>query len=625
MSAPRLLLVEFLHLEKFQQYRGELFPFLSAYAETQGAAVRWLAFGVSAEQFAADRFVQRFGPRDAAALQRTLNDFRPTHVLSNEHLGDGARALFEARSEVRVATTERGDFDPSRLGTVREWLGLGQADDGFLVDAVEPDFRCELANELATEIRPFVQLLAGPTCTYQRTLTRNPYYARWGERAARRSSGCAFCDLPTNTKYPYGTHALELVMKQLRAAVRTSPSGRPAGTYLVQGIAPFLLLRRFVELLLEEHLAPSEFLFGCRIDEVLRMSETIEQVLPHLAAAGHSIHVHNIGVENFSEAENVRFNKGITAAQVSEAAEHLRRWEANYPETFFFSPYGGFGFITFTPWTCLEDLEVNLRCARETNLAIGELFATSRLILLPGLPITDLAREDGLVVSAFEDPAVAAMVDGGCLNSWDQAEVPWRFAHLDIANIYSLLLRLGSGPSSHVADALALSARRLVEGLPLRERAPLELMPRLVRAARGRPGATPDDLLAWAVREARAESELPLDQCRTDSWLAFAARAQRVLERVASSPSGPMRGFIAECAEAKPHAGECLVVLRRGDERIDLLVRGRDGFETAYLRTERLSLSYRATTPVDTVEKHALVEVVASALERFVVHTSGKQ
>jgi hypothetical protein len=645
-GGPRLLLLEFLNPDRFSQYRSELFPFVAGYARAHEVPVRWVAFGVPYQGDLVARYTKDLVPDDRASLLQAVAEHRATHVVSNEHLADGLEAaLRAARPGLRLAPLTSGGPAPLQsLGALGRWLSLPADDDAAvtsaarLADAAEPDYRCELRNPLARQIRPLIEVVAGPVCLFARSVRDNPAYRGVPLPPGVPDRGCAFCGHSLPMKYPYRTAPVPLAMRQIRAAVRTCPPERFSGEFRVGGIAVFFKLRELVETLLSESLPPVHLLFGCRIDELLRMAPVIDELLPRLAAAGHGLDIENMGAESLARRENERFNKHISTAQVEAALGHLRRWERDWPDAFAFSRHGGFGFITFTPWTSLEDLEENARAAQRLGLPIGSLFATSRLILLPGLPVTVLAEHDGLVVPSFPDPVVAEMDGGGCLTSRTQTETPWRFRHRGVGLIYSVLARaVASGTAASPDDALARTIRAtLTEGWggPL---AANDLLLWLIAAAKMSPQAATVDELLESLRSLAPAAALPApapevpveaspaapagDEVPTARHDCPRCRAVREMgDSLARDRRRPLRGFEVKSVECSPDVvgwGEVRLSLQRGDERLELLVRGRDGFERPYLLGVRFALGYCQDTPLDPPERRQIARAVITALDRL--------
>lgn len=177
-----------------------------------------------------------------------------------------------------------------------------------------------------------------------------------------------------------------------------------------------------------------------RLDEILAAREAISRCLPLLAENSLALRLYGAGVENFSPDENRRLNKGITAAQVHEAAAFIAETSARRPGQFRFQA-GNLGMILFTPWTTLEDVRVNVENIERCPLILARAAIGTRLQLFQGRDVTRLAEKDGLIV---KKPG-AEFFNSGCITNADQSEIPWRFAHPQAA----VLCELGRELSLH--------------------------------------------------------------------------------------------------------------------------------------------------------------------------------
>ncbi|MEK7233556.1 MAG: hypothetical protein AAB268_07055 [Elusimicrobiota bacterium] len=98
---------------------------------------------------------------------------------------------------------------------------------------------------------------------------------------------------------------------------------------------------------------------------------------------------------------------------------------------------------------------------------VNSLLFNSRLQLLPDRPITLLAIKDRLLVDSFSERPY----DSGCITSWDESELPWRFKHPEVAVAYRISTRLGPMDGAAVSDCdyqviqsfIRLRRRRKVE------------------------------------------------------------------------------------------------------------------------------------------------------------------
>jgi hypothetical protein len=220
---------------------------------------------------------------------------------------------------------------------------------------------------------------------------------------------------------------------------------------VVEGAAVVRQLEAFLERLARLQLPSLELYLTLRVDDVIALEDALRAWLPRLSANRCSLHLWNIGLENFSVAENERFNKGITTEQMRQATRLLRDLEARWPDAFCWSKYGGFGMIVFTPWTTLDDLTANLDGLRDLDLRWNAGMLSSRLQLLPGTPISRLAEFHGLLVrDASEWSPVPAHVS--CLVDDGNVELPWRFSDPQTREVYRLMTRFfpREGPSTTI-------------------------------------------------------------------------------------------------------------------------------------------------------------------------------
>jgi hypothetical protein len=638
---PRLFLVEFLNRDRFCQYRSDRFPFVAGWARARGLAVRWLAFGFDPATLPTSRFRMALPPAEEAALGAALRDFAPTHVLTNEELDAPLEAVVTAAAPAgaTLAVQDLGqDLAFERSAHLAGWLGLEAAaralpeDAPWLLDDAEPDYRCELVGPLAHEIRPLTFLVGGPHCLYARPLARNPRYAGVDLTGTYSAIGCAFCGEVAQRRYLLRTPPVALALKQLRAALATLPPGRAGGGFALWGAAAVMRLHEFFDAVLAERLPPVSLFVALRVDELLRAADRIEARLPRLAAAGHALDLYNMGVENFSPAENERLNKGIDAAQVARAQARLARWERDWPETLRFTRHGGFGFILFTPWTTTDDVAFNLEQAERLGVGPKQFFLTSRLQLLPGRAITRLAETDGLTADRAAGGGLGGF-DSGCIMTADGYELPWRFRHPEVGALYAVLRRLWPRADVPPDDALWRRVRGLVSGLPAGWREPLRLARELlaVATAEPRPGG-PEALaerfaaripaLLAGARPPAAPDAVPADAAPADDALRarLVGWTRALLRRLDEAPQRPLLGFrprAVGAVEDPPGWGALTVTLRRGDEELRLTVVPRERLPQGRWGGARFAVSHDPATPPDTPDRRRALETFARAFERW--------
>ncbi|MBI2387159.1 MAG: hypothetical protein HYV14_14300 [Elusimicrobia bacterium] len=460
----RLLLLEFFRGALRRNESSLFFPFLQGLARERGGETLWLCYGGGMKHRGGapvGRALHADLPaEDLRSLARRAARFRPTHVVSNDALSLGARDLLAALArppELLVMPTlgelpggapgeQHEDF--ARCGWFLDWLGRPDpaAARRYLVEEAVPDYSAVLANAAARAAAPQITFVSGTMCAYRRTLEDNPHYHGLDLGAAKHR-GCAFCDcalMPPLTAPPTGI--MPLLETQLRRTLETAGrSGRDKGRYEFFDIRAFWRFDELFALVLRLKLPPSVFLFNPRIDDVLRRRARIERVLPALAKAGHEVRLLSMGVENFSESENARFNKRISLEQVDEFLALAKNWGNAYPGVFRPFKDGNaaveLGFILFTPWTTLADVRLNLELAAARGFPECGYWLYSILLLEESSPIFRLAeKEGGVLAGEFPDPG---QYYGFFKNEGELTGVrAWRFKDERVAAYFALLVRV---------------------------------------------------------------------------------------------------------------------------------------------------------------------------------------
>ncbi len=493
-NGPRLLLLEFRARDLFSQHRLDMYPFFQGAAREAGLPVSWRFLGFDPERQQDSTLTLSLPEDQLARLEETIAGCMASHVVLNERLDE--RIGRRLRERFPRLAWRQAEFSDARLtcGQFLGWLGLpaGPAPGGMLADRAPPVFDCAPLDPGAEPGERLLQILGGPSCLYARRVTTAPAFRGLSlDECTGRVHGCSFCGRnPEELRYPYRTPALELTLAQIEAAGQARGGWSLPARYLVDGAGIYPRADRFFRRILDSGIPPSEFHFACRADEFLRHAPKLEGVLAEVARAGHSVHFSNMGVENFSPAENERLNKGISQADIAGVMETLARWEQRWPGAIGFDRHGGFGFILFTPWTTLEDLRANARALRELRLGNVGFCLTTRLVLLPGRPISLLAAREGLTAAEFEDPLMADFCRAGCLTEWGQREEPWRFKLPVVGLIHAILLRRVPEAVAGREDEQARLVAEAVRALPEGSRDWLPFLELLVEAARSNPGAT---------------------------------------------------------------------------------------------------------------------------------------
>lgn len=465
MSA--VVLVEFAATDRF--HRRASFPYVHGWLKHLGVAVRWLRFGVgAARRF--ERGEEGLGLSEAewGTLAEVLTEVGASHVLFGSRPAESLLARFHAGSlpaprlglfeSLSGAPRPRGlDVVDEKPAALSAFLGLpSPADDLPLHRVACPDFGFEAANDAARSAPALPFLVLGRECTFSLPFARNPFLSGLDLSGCARRGGCSFCVRPPEEAGPWDLAPDEL-RAHLAALRATAPPSASRGAVRLLGEPALRHLDAVVGALLAEGFRDVDWLLDARADALVQRADELAAAATRLAGTGNRLHVALIGIESFSAAELERLNKGVDPLTNLAAVATLLELEQRCAGSFAFREHGGLSLILFTPWTRPPDLVANLRLIQLTGLEplCGKVF-TSRLRLVPGLPLTERARVDGLLVEAYDDP----LLDTAARNLYDP-ELPWRFQASALESACRLLLRFpGATPS---ADPLAAPVQRALD------------------------------------------------------------------------------------------------------------------------------------------------------------------
>lgn len=548
-AAPRpsgegVVLVEFAALGRFTL--GVEFPFLHSWLKRAlDVPVLWLRFALDpAARFGGEESGMSLGEADTKALldafrgfpaKRVLFSFRPAESLWSriraEHPSASARFLSDEEvDEEAPAGDPRPAALPSGDAALLRWLGVKPRPGlGSFLES-EPDFGFAAGNREAREMPPLAFVLGGEECVYRRSVASNPAYAGV-DLAGCRTEGCAFCvsgGRESGDAAPVSAEpAVEGAMRQVHAFYRTYPlpDGGVRPRLRMSGQKLLLEVEALADRMAELKAPPSDLLFDGRIDYLLRLEPRLRKAAERLKGTGHKLHVCLVGLENFSGDELLRLNKGVTPAQNLAAIRALRRVERDHPAEFGFEEHGGLSTILFTPWTSLEDLALNFAVARHFRLEklCGKLL-TSRVRLYERLPLTALARRDGLLVDGYEDEAL----DTARRNFYPD-ELAWRFRHPEVEAVSRVATRMARTPALE-RDPLYAKVQTALAGPRAAGLSYVESACALLDRALAHPGrATPEELLAsWSGAAAAGRTAPdPNPDSDGESDLSALLRAQR--------------------------------------------------------------------------------------------------
>ncbi len=649
----KLVLLETQNVHAHRNHRAEYFPFAAGLAELLGWEWRWLAVRVPEGHIhVGARFVVDLPEVRRGRLLRAVAAEEPQVVVTNdrptpglrgalEEAAPGARVVDLSEAEV-VAAADRSQAQGRRadagerpsgkgmrglsvgdMARVLTGRDLGAVDEDLsselLLDAVMPRFgRSYPCSEDAAEERLPVRLVVPGACQYRGLVRTNRFYRDLDVPEVAQHVGCSFCfEGSSRWDISYRLPLSEMALRQIEAEQRDEPSLPGRAAYLLDGNALYPIFSDLLDGLLERDLRPSTITGMLRVDQLLRLRARLEEVLPRLASAGHALRLLSMGAESFSEDENERFNKGLRVEQLEEAHELFVELEERFPDTFGRADPSTFAGILFTPWTRPEDLLVNIEAARLLGPAWLHAAVGTRLQLRPGLPITALARRDGLTADAHGS---GADVEPVCLSGPDEREIPWRFADALTERIHQVVIRVEPIPDQvHVEadDPLLLEIRALRERLPEKLREDyVGLVEAVVRAVVALGVEAPsEEVLARAARVA-------LLSC--GSWDPTkgldehgAAVLIKLLDQLVARNERHLRGYrLVEATPARHgHDYRVCVSLRRDGCELRFVVVGRYAGNSYRLEDGRFAVDFEAGCDPD-ADEIAVARIVLRLAER---------
>jgi hypothetical protein len=462
------LLVELTPDEAARRFRTGAYPFLQGLAGALGWRASWCALGVRWNPTL--RYL--LAPQDLALLLAEAARRRPDVVIINERLQDAQWRRLAAAVPLRRLIYCRADgVEPGFSRFLRERLpeavGPGPEQSPSL-ERILPDFSRRVLNRAPWAASPLIRIQVGAVCAYRRPLAGNPFFR--GLDLPPGARGCSFCGVPRDE--PCGLRdPLAFAVRMVAAAFR-QPA--PPGTdrrFEIIGSEIWPRLEEFFRALAARRLRGAEFWFSPRVDTLLATRRALRRCLPLMARRRFCLRLYSMGLENFSADENLRFNKGISAEQIHEAADFIAETSSRWPREFRF-PLGDSSMILFTPWTTLKDLRVNARHLADFPLVSTVAMLAKRLQLFPGRPITRLAEHDGLLLRRARRP----FYNSGAITKTGQREVAWRFRRPEVALLHKFASRLvgycrrrpGDGPPDpRIATLMGETGPRPAEPLPL--------------------------------------------------------------------------------------------------------------------------------------------------------------
>jgi hypothetical protein len=296
-----------------------------------------------------------------------------------------------------------------------------------------PNLRPVIVNpEARASFRSF-SLTGNPGCPYQADARENPLY-QGVTLPAGLGRGCAFCTTGNHYEAEPPPRTAARVLEQIRYVRAQAPEL----THLaLKDQNPFVYLPELVRECAEAELKGFTLLLETRADWFLRSQKRFEDALAAAREGGIRIAPYLVGIENFSQAELDRFNKGTTAEANVRFLETLSGWRDRYGEALALE-HAAFGFVLFTPWTTMGDLHVNHEAIVRTRFdRLRGNVLLSRARLYPDTALYYLAERDGLLAERYERAADDASRRYGYYPAR-----PWRFRHPDVGHFAALATAL---------------------------------------------------------------------------------------------------------------------------------------------------------------------------------------
>ena len=335
-----------------------------------------------------------------------------------------------------------------------EWVRRGAAVSSPRASRYAPNLRPVVINpEQLPAVRTF-SIVGNEGCPFQLDARENPLYAG-AHIPDGYGRGCAFCTTGTHYEGRPNAETAASVLEQICYVREHAPD---LSLLVLKDQNPFGYLTEVIEACAAEGLTGFTVLLETRAEWFLRNARRFDRALEVARGIGIAIAPFLVGIENFSQPELDRFNKGTTAAANVEFLETLWRWKEQYGDALDLG-HTAFGFILFSPWTTMEDLEVNLTAIRRTHFdRLRGSLLLSRARLYPDTALYYLAERDGLLAETFESQAANASRRYGYYPSH-----PWRFLHPEVAHFAALATELAERNASrdmvNLFDALLAEFR----------------------------------------------------------------------------------------------------------------------------------------------------------------------
>ncbi|MGC8927151.1 MAG: DUF483 domain-containing protein [Myxococcota bacterium] len=414
-----ILLIEFVIIDRF--HCGFNLPYLNGVLKRRGIKCLYLRSGLLAGGALGKDNRVNIDKESVNHIILELKSNRYTDIIFSHRPSESfISQIKKFTSNIYFIET----FDNSKPN-ISEFYERYKIDEKGLFEEV-PDFGFTNINRLAEEFRPLPHLILFNECNYRRPIIENPFYKDIKLPEYVKNTGCSFCIRPDTFKRERFDKIK--ITQHISAAINTTPWNgfrrrlRIIGELIVRNIDEFF------KTILRNGIDDTDFLFNFRVDNFLKNKDKIEKGLKIISGAKNRFYLTLVGIENFSNDELLRYNKGIKNYDILEFLSLLFELKQRYPGHFDYEEYGGFSLILFNPFTTREDLRLNYHIIKYLNIEklCGKL-STSRIRLYKELPIYHLAQENSLIIKRYE----SSIFDTAQRNFY-RDEIPWRYKHKDV-------------------------------------------------------------------------------------------------------------------------------------------------------------------------------------------------
>ena len=485
----RLLLLEFVTHERWV-FDSRYFPFIKGCAEQLGIEALWICFG---KQFVTEkvspseiRQYMHLEAEDLALLEEHVEKLRPSHVITNHPVSEAVMSCLKGMSDhvsvlhLSNLQTQAGSLCIDELGlqalhaeplkelqpgqgpageltsfgspmnhflTMTNWLlfFLGESRetcehfDKYIAGTFQPSYDAVMGNGKASQYKPHITIVGGMGCDHRKKLAKNPHYEGLDFSSCSHDFGCGYCGWYRGPNSDLKSDPLRLAEDQFRRIVETAGEhGRNCGAFDVFDIRLFRKIDRFFDMIFRLGVLPSTFCFEPRADRFVEVAQALERILPRLAEFGHQVRLFRMGLETLVEEENDFYNKHISLKQIDQATRRLKQIAELYPTAFEYD--ASWGYITCSPWTTLENLEITVERAIEREFDPKGVWLYTPVLLYRGTALTELAKLEGDIVqddcadlSLLYEPAVNQVAFTDFLH--------WRFKDERTAVAFGLIVR----------------------------------------------------------------------------------------------------------------------------------------------------------------------------------------